>query len=420
MVLAIGLSLCNILRMENKPVVEWIRQKYADLVDSLAERGRRTWAAVEARSLGWGGVTVVAEATGMAATTIRRGLRELETNVSLPNHMQRKAGGGRKNIEATDSQLVISLNTLVEPDTLGDPQSPLRWTTKSTRNLSLQLTKNGHPVGATTVRKLLRGLGYSLQANRKTREGTDHPDRDAQFRHINRRVKSQLKTGQPSISVDTKKKEVLGNLKNPGIEWRRKKSPREVNTHDFPDKSKGKAVPYGVYDIGQNEAWVSVGISSDTAEFAVAAIRYWWTRMGAKRYAKVSRLLITADSGGSNSRRSRLWKLKLQEFADEIGKSIEVCHFPPGTSKWNKIEHRLFCHITNNWRGQPLETHQVVVNLIGSTRTKTGLIVKAKLDAKAYTKGRKVTNAEMRSLNIKPSRFHGEWNYVIHPRKSHP
>lgn len=403
--------------MADKPVVEWIRQKYADLADSLAERGRRTWAAVEARSLGWGGVTVVAEATGIAESTIRRGLRELETSNALPEGYQRRSGGGRKKAEECDPRLVGALNRLLEPTTLGDPQCPLQWTTKSTRNLAMELTKQGHPVAPTTVRKLLRDLGYSLQANRKTREGEDHPDRDAQFRYIGRRVKSQLKSTQPSISVDTKKKEVLGNLKNPGRTWRPKKSPQEVNTHDFPDKSKGKAVPYGVYDIGQNEAWVSVGISSDTAEFAVAAIRQWWKRMGAKRYARASRLLITADSGGSNSSRSRLWKLKLQELADEIGKSIEVCHFPPGTSKWNKIEHRVFCHITSNWRGQPLETYQVVIDLIGSTRTKTGLVVKAKLDAHTYQKGRKVTNAEMRSVNITPCRFHGEWNYVISPRK---
>lgn len=402
--------------MANKPVVEWIRQKYTDLADSLAERGRRTWAAVEARSLGWGGVTVVAEATGLAESTIRRGLRELEIGSSLPEGFQRRPGGGRKSTADCDPQLVDALNRLLEPHTLGDPQGPLRWTTKSTRNLSRELTKQGHPVGPTTVRKLLRDLGYSLQANRKTREGKDHPDRDAQFRHINRRVQSQLKSTQPSISVDTKKKETLGNLKNPGRTWRPQKSPREVNTHDFPDKSKGKAVPYGVYDIGHNEAWVSVGISSDTAEFAVAAIRQWWKRMGARRYAAASRLLITADSGGSNSSRSHLWKLKLQEFADEIGKSIEVCHFPPGTSKWNKIEHRVFCHITSNWRGQPLETHQIVVALIGSTRTTTGLVVKAKLDAKAYPKGRTVTKAEMQSVNITRSRFHGEWNYVINPR----
>jgi transposase len=403
--------------MPDKPVVEWIRKKYSDLSGSLGERGRRIWAAVEARSLGWGGIAAAAEATGIAESTIRRGLKELDAGFSPPQGYERRIGGGRKPAAACDAQLVNFLNRLVEPATLGDPQSPLRWTTKSTRNLAAELTRQGHPVGPSTVRKLLHGMGYSLQANRKTREGKDHPDRDAQFRYLNRRVKSQLKSAQPTISVDTKKKEVLGNLKNPGQTWRRKKSPREVNTHDFPDKKKGKAVPYGVYDIASNEAWVSVGISSDTAEFAVAAIRQWWKRMGRKRYSAASRLLITADSGGSNGSRNRLWKVKLQEFADEIEKSIEVCHFPPGTSKWNKIEHRLFCHITSNWRGQPLETHQVVVDLIASTRTSTGLVVKATLDGRSYEKGRKVTKTDMESLRIAPARFHGEWNYVMRPRE---
>lgn len=401
--------------MADKPVVEWIRQKYTDLGQSLPERARRLWAAVEARSLGWGGLTAVAEATGMAQSTIRRGIDELKEGESIADGYQRRPGGGRKKAEERDSQVFDALNRLVEPDTLGDPQSPLRWTTKSTRTLSGELAKQGHPVSPTTVRHLLRSLGYSLQANRKTREGKDHPDRDAQFRYINRRVKAQLRARQPSISVDTKKKEVLGNLKNPGRTWRPKQSPQEVNTHDFPDASKGKAVPYGVYDIGHNEAWVSVGVSSDTAEFAVDAIRQWWLRMGAKRYPSATRLLITADSGGSNSSRSRLWKLKLQELADELETAIEVCHFPPGTSKWNKIEHRVFCHITSNWRGRPLETHQVVVDLIGSTRTRTGLVVRATVDTKQYRKGRKVTNAEMKTVNITPARFHGEWNYVINP-----
>jgi transposase len=402
--------------MVDKPVVEWIRQKYAGLASSLGERSRRTWAAVEARSLGWGGITAVSEATGIAESTIRHGLQELESGIASPESRQRKAGGGRKKAQISDPGLVQALNQLLEPTTLGDPQSPLQWTTKSTRNLAMELTSQGHTVAPTTVRKLLHHLGYSLQSNRKTKEGEDHPDRDAQFRYINRRVKSQLKSRQPSISVDTKKKEVLGNLKNSGQTWRPKRSPTEVKTHDFPDKAKGKAVPYGVYDIGRNEAWVSVGISSDTAEFAVAAIRQWWKRMGTKRYGSADRLLITADSGGSNSSRGRLWKLKLQEFADEIGMSIEVCHYPPGTSKWNKIEHRLFCHITSNWRGQPLESYQVVIDLIGSTRTQTGLVVKAMLDDHTYRKGRKVTNAEMNSLNITPCRFHGDWNYVINPR----
>jgi transposase len=402
--------------MKENPVVGWIRKKYSSLRGSFDERGRRVWGAVEARSLGWGGVVAVSQATGIAESTIRRGIRELEADNSSLQDRQRRKGGGRKKAEAQDVKLVHALNRLVDPATLGDPQSPLRWTTKTTRNLAAELTQQNHPVGATTVRRLLRELGYSLQANRKTQEGKQNPDRDAQFRHINRRVKAQLRSEQPCISVDTKKKEVLGNLKNPGRTWRPKNAPLKVKTHDFPDKNKGKAVPYGVYDIGRNEAWVSVGISSDTAEFAVAAIRQWWKIMGIRRYDKSTRLLITADSGGSNSSRSRLWKLKLQEFADEINKSIEVCHFPPGTSKWNKIEHRLFCHITRNWRGQPLETHQVVVNLIGSTRTKTGLVVKTKIDARKYSTGRKVTQTEMNNLNIKPCRVRGKWNYVIEPR----
>jgi hypothetical protein len=275
----------------------------------------------------------------------------------------------------------------------------------------------GHAVGPTTVRHLLKEAGYSLQANRKTREGESHPDRDAQFRYINRRVKAQQRQGQPAISVDTKKKEPLGNLKNPGQDWRPKGKPREVNVHDFPDPHKGKAVPYGVYDLSHNEAWVSVGISSDTAEFAVETIRTWWQRLGQRRHLQAKRLLITADSGGSNSSRNRLWKVELQSLSNETGLEIEVCHFPPGTSKWNKIEHRLFCQVTRNWRGQPLETYQIVVNLIGSTTTESGLKVHAKLDASTYEKGRKVTDEEFATVNIAPSRFHGEWNYVIRPNR---
>jgi Rhodopirellula transposase DDE domain len=270
-------------------------------------------------------------------------------------------------------------------------------------------------VGPTTVRHLLKEAGYSLQANRKTREGTSHPDRDAQFRYINRRVKAQQRQGQPAISVDTKKKEPLGNLKNAGQEWRPQGTPREVNVHDFPDPRKGKAVPYGVYDLSHNEAWVSVGVSNDTAEFAVETIRTWWKRLGRRRHPQANRLLITADSGGSNSSRNRLWKVGLQRLSNETGLEMEVCHFPPGTSKWNKIEHRLFCHVTQNWRGQPLETYEIVVNLIGSTTTESGLKVHARLDAGTYEKGRKVPDEELAAVNIAPSRFHGEWNYVIRP-----
>ena len=280
-----------------------------------------------------------------------------------------------------------------------------------------ELTSQGFPVGATTVRHLLKEAGYSLQANRKTREGTSHPDRDAQFRYINRRVQSQQRGGQPAISVDAKKKETLGNLKNAGRTWRPKGKPREVDTHDFPDPRKGKAVPYGVYDLQHNEAWVSVGVSSDTAEFAVGAIRCWWRRLGRRRHPQAKRLLITADSGGSNGSRNRLWKLALQEFSNRTGLEVEVCHFPPGTSKWNKIEHRLFCHVTRNWQGRPLETYEIVVNLIGSTTTESGLKVRAELDPRTYEKGRKVSDAELAQVNLTPSRFHGDWNYVIRPNR---
>ena len=304
--------------------------------------------------------------------------------------------------------------------TRGDPMSPLKWTCKSTRELSAELKERGHSASPTTIGKLLKNAGYSLQANRKTVEGKQHPDRNAQFEHISRRVKSQQRAGQPAISVDTKKKEIIGNYKNPGRTWRRKGKPVKVNTHDFPDKEKGKVVPYGVYDIGHNEAWVNVGISHDTAEFAVASIRRWWKCLGRKRYRQtpVRRILITADSGGSNGSRTRLWKYELQQLADQLDIEIEVCHFPPGTSKWNKIEHRLFCHITRTWRGQPLESYEIVVALIGSTQTESGLDVHATLDEREYQKGVEVSTAAYESINITPSTFHGDWNYVIKPRNT--
>jgi transposase len=396
-------------------IVQWIQSKYRGLRDDLSELTRRRWAAVEAVSLGRGGVTVVSAATGLAHSTIRRGIRELDRAPVLPDGRQRRLGSGRKKIHVSSPAIQASLERLVEPETRGDPQSPLRWTCKSTRRLAEELTRQGHPVSPTTVRHLLRQAGYSLQANRKTREGASHPDRDAQFRYINRRVQAQQRQGQPAISVDTKKKETLGNLKNPGKEWRPQGEPREVNVHDFPDPRKGKAVPYGVYDLAHDEAWVSVGISSDTAEFAVETIRTWWKRLGRRRHPQARRLLITADSGGSNSSRNRLWKVELQELSNETGLAIEVCHFPPGTSKWNKIEHRLFCHVTRNWRGRPLETYEIVVNLIGSTTTTSGLKVHAKLDAGTYEKGRKVLEADFMAINLTPSRFHGDWNYVIRP-----
>jgi hypothetical protein len=403
--------------MTDQRIVRWIENKYQGLSEELTERARRRWAAVEAVSLGRGGITAVSAATGLAHSTIRRGIDELNDGDAAPAGRERRSGAGRKRATAVDPGVRAALERLVEPDSRGDPQSPLRWTCKSTRRPARELTAQGHPVGPTTVRRLLRAAGYSLQANRKTREGQSHADRDAQFRYINRRVGAQQRWDQPTISVDTKKKETLGNLKNAGQTWRPKGRPREVDTHDFPDPRKGKAVPYGVYDLRHNEAWVSVGVSSDTAEFAVAAIRCWWRRLGRRRHPRAARLLITADSGGSNGSRNRLWKARLQAWSDETGLEIEVCHFPPGTSKWNKIEHRLFCHVTRNWRGRPLETHEVVVSLIGSTTTETGLKVYAELDATAYEKGRKVPAEEFARLNIRPSRFHGEWNYVIRPRR---
>ena len=398
-------------------IVAWIHSKYVAVSPSLDELGRRRWAAAEARSLGYGGVAVVHRATRLAVGTIRRGVAELPSGVTPPLGKLRQKGGGRKPSVETDPQLLPALIALVEPDTRGDPMSPLRWTCKSTHQLAAQLRCRHHVVSASTVRRLLKLEGFSLQGNRKTEEGKDHPHRDAQFRHINARVKTVQRLGQPALSVDTKKKEVLGNLKNPGREWRRKQSPRKVNTHDFPDKQNGKAVPYGIYDMHSNEAFVSVGISADTAEFSVAALRRWHQLLGRKRYPHLERLLLTADSGGSNGARNRLWKWELQRLADDLGVVIEVCHFPPGTSKWNKVEHRLFCHITSNWRGQPLTDHQVVVSLIGSTTTATGLVVHARLDQRQYNKGRKIKDKDMATINIKPQRFHGDWNYEIHPRE---
>jgi len=402
--------------MKDQRIIRWIESKYRGLAPELTEPGRRRWAAVEAVSLGHGGIAVVSAATGLAHSTIRRGIAELDTGDGPPPGYERRPGAGRRPTAVSDPGIHRALERLVEPGSRGDPQSPLRWTCKSTRRLARELTAQGHPVGPTTVRRLLKEAGYSLQANRKTREGQSHAHRDAQFRHIHRRVRDQQRRGEPTISVDTKKKETLGNLKNAGRTWRPKGQPRQVDTHDFPDPRRGKAVPYGVYDLRHNEAWVSVGVSSDTAEFAVEAIRCWWRRLGRRRYPPARRLLITADSGGSNGNRNRLWKAELQALSNETGLEIEVCHFPPGTSKWNKIEHRLFCHVTRNWQGQPLETYEVVVNLISATTTETGLKVYAELDGTKYERGRKVPDEDFANLNIKPSRFHGEWNYVIRPQ----
>ena len=406
--------------MQDAQTIRRIRRKYRALRVEMDERGRRQWAAVEAREMGWGGVTTVAHATGLSRTTITAGLREL----GLPARQRaaeaarvRRPGGGRRPLTETDPGLMAALEALIEPATRGDPESPLRWTCKSTRRLADELTHGHHPVSVNTVAALLRQAGYSLQANRKTREGASHPDRNAQFEHINTSVRSFHDRGQPAISVDTKKKELVGDFKNAGREWHPRGEPEEVRVHDFLDKTLGKAIPYGVYDILNNQGWVSVGIDHDTAQFAVNSIRTWWKKMGRRRFPRARQLLITADGGGSNSHRSRLWKVSLQKLADELGLKLVVCHFPPGTSKWNKIEHRLFSFITQNWRGRPLVSHQAVVNLIAATTTKTGLVVKAALDTHTYDTGVKVTDEEVIRLRLAPHPFHGEWNYALSPRR---
>lgn len=395
-------------------MVARLRDKYVIIGPELDERGRRRWAAMEAHSLGWGGVTAVALATGLSDRTIRNGIAEICGSDEL-GERQRRPGAGRKRRESEQPGLPKALDALVEPDTRGDPMSPLRWTCKSTRSLAVELNSQGFVISSVKVGALLKAQGYSLQSNRKTVEGKQHPDRDAQFKFIARRVRARRHCGEPAISIDTKKKETLGNLKNAGKTYRRRGDPVRVKTHDFPDKELGKAVPYGVYDIATNEAGVSVGVGCDTAEFAVAAIERWWQRMGKKRYRAPRRLLVTADCGGSNSPRTHLWLWELQRLANRTGMIIEACHYPPGTSKWNKIEHRLFCHITRNWQGVPLETHEVVVNLIGSTTTDEGLEVHAWLDERQYLKGRKITPEELGEVSIRRNKFHGEWNYEIHP-----
>lgn len=394
-----------------------VRAKFDALREGMTESLRRRWAATEAQSLGHGGATIVARAIGISLPTVRRGIRELEEGVALDLDRSRQLGGGRKRAEETDPTLCAELERLVAPYTRGDPQSPLTWTCKSTHSLASELRACGHPVTAPVVARLLHQMDYSLQANRKTREGSSHPDRNAQFEHISAKVASFQRANEPVVSVDTKKKELVGDFRNGGQEWRRKRKPRDVRVHDFMDKKLGKVAPYGVYDIFRNEGWVNVGISSDTAEFAVESLRRWWRLMGSRVYPHATKILVTADGGGSNSSRSRLWKVCLQHFVDEIGLSISVCHFPPGTSKWNKIEHRLFNHITSNWRGQPLVSHEVVVNLIGNTKTSAGLHVEAALDVHTYTKGIKVSDAKFDEVQLKRDRFHGEWNYTIKPNR---
>jgi hypothetical protein len=398
-----------------------IAERYRRLKGALSERARRLFAASEAMSFGHGGIAAVARATGIATSTIGIGLRELkELELKPPPagpQRIRRPGGGRKKAIDKDPTLLSDLERLVTPHTRGDPMSPLRWTCKSLRKLSAQLAEMGHAASVNVVSRALRTLGYSLQGNSKVREGSSHPDRNAQFEHINKKVTQQLSAGEPAISVDTKKKELVGDFKNGGREWRPQGEPEKVRVHDFIIPELGRANPYGVYDIAKDNGWVSVGVDHDTAEFAVRAILRWWQEMGATAYPKATRLLITADGGGSNGSRVRLWKLELQALADELGIPIAVCHLPPGTSKWNKIEHRLFSFITQNWRGKPLVTHQVIVNLIAATTTKSGLQVRSEIDPRAYASGRKVTDAELATVDIRRDEFHGEWNYEIHPRR---
>ncbi len=405
--------------MHDAAVIERIRRKYLAMAPVLDERSRRHWAAAEAQELGWGGVSCVAQATGLSRTTVGLGIGELGSRApdDLISPRIRRPGAGRHHLVDTDLGLWQALDALVDPVTRGDPECPLRWTCKSTRSLAKELSRQGHCVSAGTVATLLREAGYSLQANRKTREGTGHPDRNAQFEYISTQVRRLQKRGQPVVSVDTKKKELIGDFKNPGEEWQLQGHPEEVRVHDFPDPELGKAIPYGVYDLTNNQGWVSVGIDHDTAHFAARAIRRWWDGMGWRRFPRAKELLITADGGGSNSYRSRLWKLALQELADVIGLKLRVCHFPPGTSKWNKIEHRLFSFITKNWRGRPLASLQAVVNLIAHTTTTTGLIVRAALDTHKYETGIKVSDEQLAKLYLTPADFHGEWNYSIAPRR---
>jgi len=407
--------------MSKASITEAVRTKYQLLQPLMTERLRRQWAAFEAESLGRGGMSLVAEATGLSRTTIWAGRHELRRRVDRPQddlapERVRAPGGGRHLVEQNDSTLLTALRALVESSTRGDPQSPLCWTSKSTRRLAEELRGRGHSVSHQTVAALLSDLGYSLQANRKTKEGQDHPDRDAQFEYLNQQVRASQAEGQPVVSVDAKKEELVGDYRNPGREWRRRGHPEDVRAKDFPDKQLGKAIPEGVYDLSRNEGWVSVGVDHDTAAFAGESIRRWWQEMGSPVYAGARRLLITADAGGSNGYRSRLWKVTLQGLANDLGLRISVCHFPPGTSKWNKIEHRMFCSITKNWRGKPLRSRAVVVNLIGNTTTKAGLRIEAELDTNAYKLGIRVPNEELAGVRLEKAAFHGEWNYTIAPK----
>ena len=393
-----------------------IGERYRAMAGELNERQRRLWAGAEALSHGPGGQAAVIRATGLAAMTVAGGMREVRDGEHLPSGRVRRAGGGRKALTESDPKLLGALQKLVADEARGDPESPLLWTAKSVRTLAAALRKSGHPVSHETVAKYLRVLGFSLQANRKTKEGASHPDRDAQFAHINTVVARGLASKQPAISVDTKKKELVGDFKNAGVQWRLKGEPVLVRTKDFKDKTLGKVNPYGIYDIRLDEGYVSVGVDADTAQFAVASIANWWKHLGEEHYPDATRLTITADCGGSNGYRLRLWKTELQQFANQTGLEIEVCHFPPGTSKWNKIEHRLFSFIARNWRGEPLISRQVIISLIGATTSTAGLKVYARLDENVYERGIKISDTALAAVNLHPDDFHGEWNYVIKPQ----
>jgi hypothetical protein len=394
-----------------------IQQKFQVLDSHLNERSRRIWAALEASALGYGGISLVARATGISRRAILVGMRETASKENVPEGRIRKSGGGRKSAVEHQPDLPAKLECLVEPLTRGDPESPLRWSCKSTRTFARELCRMGYAVSSRIVALLLREMGYSLQGNCKTLEGKQHPDRNAQFKHINARVTAEMRASQPVISVDTKKKELVGNYVNKGTQWLKKGQSRKVNGHDFPDPAVPRAHPYGIYELSRNVGFVNVGTDHDTAAFAVASIRKWWRTQGQRAYPKAKRMQITADAGGSNGSRLRLWKWELQQFADETGLPISVSHFPPGTSKWNKVEHRLFSFISSNWRGEPLKDYETVVNLISRTTTATGLKVTCKLDLGHYPTGREVTEEEWAKINLVPDSFHGEWNYTIRPKR---
>jgi hypothetical protein len=403
-------------------MVAVVADKFNKLRTVMNEKLKRRWAACEAMAMGRGGISAVSEATGMSRTTIRKGIREIEQEYpelaeQASDRRIRRPGAGRRRLTEHDPTLKEDLEKLVDPATRGDPTSPLLWTSKSTRNLAKELQQLGHEVSYRTVARMLGDIGYSLQANSRTREGKQHPDRDAQFQYINKKVRSFQRRGLPVISVDAKKREIVGNFDSGGREWQPKGKPEKVQTHNFPDQELGVAIPYGVYDQTQNNGWVSIGIDHNTAAFATATIREWWHRMGGATYPSATELLMTADAGGSNGIRCRLWKKGLQDLADELKLKLTVCHFPPGTSKWNKIEHRMFCHITENWRGRPLISRAVIINLIGSTTTDTGLTINTDLDTNSYPKGIKISDEEMAAINIKEHKFHGDWNYTIAPHR---